>query len=65
MVYSFALIKHANIRYRESAVRLGKYELISLLRSLGIDCNVLCEEIGGAAFLSFDCRPLSVTEFVA
>ncbi len=62
MVYSFALIKHANIRYRDSAVRLGKYELISLLRSLDIDCNVLCEDAGGADFLTFESRPLSEDE---
>lgn len=62
MVYSFALIKHANIRYRESVSRLGKYELISLLRSLDIDCNVLCEDAGGAEFLTFECRPLSESE---
>ena len=62
MVYSFALIKHANIRYREFVSRLGKYELISLLHSLSIDCDVLCEEAGGAEFLTFDCRPLSGPE---
>ena len=62
MIYSFALIKHANIRYRESVSRLGKYELISLLRSLGIDCNVFCESAGGGDFLTFECRQLSETE---
>ena len=62
MVYSFALIKHANIRYREAAFRLGQYELISLLHSLGIDCKVLQEMAGGAAFLTFECRRLSDDE---
>lgn len=62
MVYSFALIKHANIRYRESVSRLGKYELISLLRSLEVDSEVLCEEAGGATFLTFDSRLLSDEE---
>ena len=62
MVYSFALIKHANIRYRESVSRLGKYELISLLHSLSIDCDVTVEKAGGSDFLSFDCRPLTESE---
>ena len=62
MVYSFALIKHANIRYRESVSRLGQYELLSLLHSLSIDCPVLRGEAGGAEFLTFECRPLSEGE---
>ncbi|MBR0513866.1 MAG: hypothetical protein IJK06_06395 [Clostridia bacterium] len=62
MVYSFALIKHANIRYRESVSRLARYELLALLRSLSIDCDVQCEEAGGAVFLSFESRPLSGDE---
>ena len=62
MAYSFALVKHANIRYRESVSRLSQYELRSLLHSLSIDCNVTREEAGGAEFLTFDCRPLSDPE---
>ena len=62
MVYSFALIKHANIRYRESISRLGKYELVCLLHSLDIYCDVVCEKAGGAEFLTFECRPLSNAE---
>ena len=62
MVYTFALIKHANIRYRDSVCRLGKFELQSMLRSLSVDCDIISEEAGGAAFLTFECRPLSPEE---
>ena len=62
MVYSFALIKHANIRYREYVIRLGMYELLSMLRSLSIDCEVRTEEMGGSCFLTFECRPLGEEE---
>ena len=62
MVYSFALIKHANIRYREYVIRLGMYELLSMLRSLSIDCEVRTEEMGGSVFLTFECRPLGEKE---
>ena len=62
MVYSFALIKHANIRYREYVIRLGMYELLSMLRSLSIDCEVRMEEMGGSSFLTFECRPLGEEE---
>ena len=62
MVYSFALIKHANIRYREYVIRLGMYELLSMLRSPSIDCEVRTEEMGGSAFLTFECRPLGEKE---
>ena len=62
MVYSFALIKHANIRYREYVIRLGMYELLSMLRALSIDCEVIPEKMGGSDFLTFECRPLSEDE---
>jgi SAM-dependent methyltransferase len=62
MVYSFALIKHANIRYREYVIRLGMYELLSILRSFSIDCEVQPEEMGGSDFLTFECRPLTDNE---
>lgn len=62
MVYSFALIKHANIRYRESVSRLARFELISLLHALSIDCDVSVETAGGAEFLTFESRLLSETE---
>ena len=62
MVYSFALIKHANIRYREYVIRLGMFELLSMLRALSIDCEIKPEEMGGSDFLTFESRPLSEDE---
>lgn len=62
MVYTFALIKHANIRYRESLSRLARYELLSMLHSLSIDCDVSLDRAGGADFMSFESRPLTDEE---
>lgn len=62
MVYTFGLVKHANIRYRDSLNRLSRYELISMLHSLSVTCPVECEEIGGASFLTFACRELTGDE---
>jgi len=62
MVYTFGLDKHANIRYRDSVNRLSHYELLSMLHSLSIDCEIVQESMGGADFLSFECRPLSGAE---
>ena len=62
MVYTFGLVKHANIRYRDSSVRLSRCELIAMLRSLGLDCDVRAECLGGTDFLTFECRELSEHE---
>ena len=62
MVYSFELIKHANIRYRDAILRLGCCELTCMLRALSVDSVVSCETLGGAAFLTFESRPLSENE---
>jgi hypothetical protein len=62
MVYTFELIKHSNIRYREGAVSLSRCELLAMLRALSLDCEVSVETLGGAVFLSFDCRELSPGE---
>ena len=62
MVYSFELIKHANIRYRESLLVLARCELFSMLFSLGISCEITDEEMGGSHFLTFECRELSGQE---
>jgi len=62
MVFSFELIRHPNIRYRESLSRLARCELISLLRALHLDCDVVPETIGNASFLTFKCRILSARE---
>ena len=62
MVYTFELIKHSNIRYREAAFRLSRCELLSMLHALSVDCDVSVETLGGAAFLTFDCRELNEYE---
>ncbi len=62
MVYSFGLVNHANIRYRDSLIRLSRCELIAMLRALSIDCDVQSEMLGGACFLTFECRTLSPDE---
>ena len=62
MVYSFELIKHANIRYRDSLPALAYCELFAMLFSLGIRCEITLENAGGSRFLSFECRNLSESE---
>ena len=64
MVYTFELIKHANIRYRDSLCLLARFELSVMLRSLSIFTEITEETIGGAAFLTFTCRELSESELV-
>ena len=62
MVYTLGLAKHANIRYRDSLNRLHSCELISMLHALSVDCEVTVESLGGADFLTFECRSLSAAE---
>ena len=62
MFYTLGLAKCANIRYRDSIIRLNRCELISMLHSLSLDCEVNTESMGGAEFLTFECRPLSERE---
>lgn len=62
MVYSFELIKHANIRYRDSLPALAYCELFAMLSSLGIQCEISLENAGGSRFLKFECRSLSDRE---
>lgn len=59
MVYTFALVKHANIRYRESLCRLSRCELSAMLSALSLDCEIRTETAGGADFLSFESDPLT------
>ena len=59
MVYSFELIKHANIHYRESLPSLARCELFAMLFSLGIECGIELEYMGGSRFLTFECRELT------
>ena len=46
MVYSFELIKHANIRYRDSLVVLSRCELFAMLFALGINSGISVESLG-------------------
>ena len=62
LVYSFELIKHANIRYRQTVPVLAHCELFAMLSSLGITCDIQHEEMGGSRFLTFECRELSALE---
>lgn len=62
MVYTFELIKHANIRYRDSICLLARLELSVMLHSLSVSTEILIETIGGAQFLTFECRELSDSE---
>ena len=62
MVYSFELIKHANIRYRDSLPALASCELFAMLFSRGIQSEITLENAGGSRFLSFECRDLSDRE---
>ncbi len=62
MVYSFELMQHPNIRYREAVSRLGHFELFCMLKALGVSCTITEESLGGACFLSFECRELSEPE---
>lgn len=62
MVYSFELIKHANIRYRESLPALARCELFAMLFSLGLSCDITQESMGGSVFLTFECRELTEKE---
>jgi len=64
MVYSFELIKHANIRYREYLPVLARCELFVMLFSLDISCEIRTESFGGSTFLTFECRELSDQELI-
>ena len=62
MVYSFELIKHANIRYRDCLSVLSRCELFAMLSSLGISCEIREETMGASRFLTFECRDLAEPE---
>lgn len=62
MVYSFELLKHANIRYRDFLSMLARCELFAMLFSLGISCEITQESMGGSCFLTFECRDLNDCE---
>ena len=62
MVFSFELIKHPNIRYRQSLGRLACCELQGMLEALGIQSSVVLNQFGNSDFLCFTCRELSDAE---
>lgn len=62
MVYTFELIKHPNVHYRDAVVSLSRCELLSMLRALKAECPVEAETLGGSPFLVFECRELSSRE---
>jgi len=63
MVYSFELLHHSNIHYREALGRLARCELFSLLKALGIQPDeIRLQPVGRVSFLTFSCRPLTDRE---
>ncbi len=62
MLYTFGLHKHVNIKYRESASRLARYELLCMLDHLGVRTDIHERQLGGAPFLCFESRLLSPQE---
>lgn len=62
MLYSFGLVKHANVRYRDTVRHLSRCELVSMLRSISIDSDVYEESLGGCVFLSFESRCITPDE---
>lgn len=63
MKYCFQLLPHANIRYQESLNQLGAAELACLLEAIGYpDVSLQHEQLGGAAFLSFEIPELTADQ---
>ena len=52
MRYSFLLLPHANIRYREALAQLSCCEINQMVQSMGLPAVFETEEIGGCTFLS-------------
>ncbi|MBQ2953756.1 MAG: hypothetical protein IJE07_09420 [Clostridia bacterium] len=65
MEFCFQLTPHANIRYREAQLHLGKAELQCLLTGLGLACPVDSTVIGGVSFLTFSADALSDAQLSA
>ena len=62
MVYSFQLWRHPNIHYREAVLRLGRCELLSMLKSLSVEADIQVEQTGNVSFFTFESRELSPPE---
>ena len=65
MVYLFQLTPHANIRYREAQVKLGKAELACILLRLGIPSEITPVTVGGISFLRFEAESLTEAQLSA
>ena len=59
MKCAFLLYPHQNVRYRQSLLTIAAAELSMTLASLGRGGEVRPVEMGGAAFLTFDCDHLT------
>lgn len=58
MKYAFLLYPHQNVRYRQSMKQLAEQELMMTLAALGRESEVGLMEMGGGAFLTFECEAL-------
>ena len=59
MKCTFLLYPHQNVRYRQSLLTIAAAELSMTLAALGRGGEVRPVEMGGAAFLTFDCDHLT------
>lgn len=59
MKCAFLLYPHQNVRYRQSLLSIAAAELSMTLAALGRGGEVRPVEMGGAAFLTFDCDHLT------
>ena len=59
MKCAFLLYPHQNVRYRQSLLTIAAAELSMTLAALGRGGEVRPVEMGGAAFLTFDCDHLT------
>ena len=59
MKCAFLLYPHQNVRYRQSLLTIDAAELSMTLAALGRGGEVRPVEMGGAAFLTFDCDHLT------
>lgn len=62
MVYSLLLWRPPNVRYRQALLSLSRCELLSMLRSLSLDAEIVTESLGRSVFLTFECRELTKKE---
>ena len=62
MTYAFLLYPHANIRYRQSLLKLAVQELSMTLAALGRGAEVVPKEMGGAMFLTFEEEKLTARD---